>query len=206
LARAKPLGADRQLKSNPLGAASLTGQSPYSASKIGADKIAEAYSHSFGTPVVTLRPFNTYGPRQSSRAFIPTIISQALTQDHVTLGALTPLRDMTFIGDTVRGFLLAATTPGIEGCTINLGTGEAHSVGDFARRILALMGKDIPIRHDVTRERPADSEVMKLVSNNAKARELLAWMPGTSLGEGLLATIAFIARNRHLYRPETYTV
>lgn len=184
----------------------LQGQSPYSASKIGADKIAEAYFRSFDTPVVTLRPFNTYGPRQSARAFIPTIISQALTQDHVKLGAVTPLRDMTFVTDTVKGFLLAATTPGIEGCTINLGNGEAHSVGAFARRILALMGKDLPIRHDGTRERPAGSEVMKLVSNNTKARDLLGWTPSTSLDEGLRATINFIERHQHLYRAETYTV
>jgi NAD dependent epimerase/dehydratase len=184
----------------------LQGQSPYSASKISADKIAEAYFRSFNTPVVTLRPFNTYGPRQSARAFIPAIISQALTQDYVKLGAVTPQRDMTFVADTVRGFLLAATAPGIEGSTINLGVGEAQSVGAFAHRILALMGKDIPIRHDETRERPAASEVTRLVSNNTKARDLLGWAPSISLDEGLRATIDFIERHKHLYRPETYTL
>ena len=184
----------------------LQGQSPYSASKIAADKIAEAYFRSFDTPVVTLRPFNTYGPRQSLRAFIPTIVSQALTQDHIKLGSLTPVRDMTFVMDTVMGFLLAATTPGIEGRTINLGSGEAHSVGSFARRILTLMGKDIPIIHDPTRERPASSEVIKLISSSNKARELLGWTPCTSLDDGLRTTIDFIGRHRHLYPPEAYTV
>jgi NAD dependent epimerase/dehydratase len=184
----------------------LQGQSPYSASKIGADKIAEAYFRSFNTPVVILRPFNTYGPRQSARAFIPTIISQALTGDYVRLGAVTPQRDMTFVADTVRGFMLAASVSDIEGSTINLGTGEAESVGWFAQQILTLMGKNIPIKHDETRERPAASEVMKLVSNNAKAGDLLGWTPSVSLNEGLRATIEFIAAHQHLYRPEAYTL
>ncbi|MBV9250035.1 MAG: GDP-mannose 4,6-dehydratase, partial [Acetobacteraceae bacterium] len=180
----------------------LQGQSPYSASKIGADKIAEGYFRSFETPVVTLRPFNTYGPRQSARAFIPTIISQALSGGRVKLGSLTPLRDMTFVQDTVEGFICAATTPGIEGETINLGTGETHSVGDFAQRILDVIGVDASIEHDPARERPAASEVMKLVSNNSKARCLLGWAPRVGLDEGLRATIDFISRNRGLYRPE----
>ena len=184
----------------------LQGQSPYSASKIGADKMAEAYFRSFNTPVVTLRPFNTYGPRQSARAFIPTIISQALTQDHVKLGAVAPQRDMTFVADTVRGFIMAATAPDVEGRVINLGSGETFSVGAFARRILAIMGKDIPIRHDETRERPPGSEVMKLVSNNSKARQSLQWTPSTSLHDGLRETIDFIAGHQHLYRPDRYTV
>jgi NAD dependent epimerase/dehydratase len=184
----------------------LQGQSPYSASKIGADKIAESYFRSFDAPVVTLRPFNTYGPRQSARAFIPTIISQALSRPRVQLGALSPLRDMTFVADTVEGFILAASTPGIDGETIHLGTGETHSVGDFARRILSLMGKDIQIEHDPARDRPAASEVTKLVSDNAKARRLLGWSPETSLDDGLRATIGFIDRHRHLYRPEHYTL
>ena len=184
----------------------LQGQSPYSASKIGADKLAESYFRSFGTPVMTLRPFNTYGPRQSARAFIPTIISQALERDTVRLGSLTPMRDMTCVGDTVDGFLRAAIAPGIDGETINLGTGETHSIGAFADRILALMNSRARIETDPVRERPAGSEVMKLVSNNAKARQLLGWEPRTSLDDGLRQTIAFIDRHRHLYRPDSYTV
>jgi NAD dependent epimerase/dehydratase len=184
----------------------LQGQSPYSASKIAADKLAESYACSFGTPVVTLRPFNTYGPRQSARAFIPTIISQALARDTVRLGSLTPMRDMTFVGDTVRGFLHAAVAPGIEGETINLGTGETYSISTFAERILRLMGSSARIVTDASRERPAQSEVMKLVSNNAKANHLLNWQPETSLDDGLRQTIAFIDRHRHLYQPDSYAV
>jgi NAD dependent epimerase/dehydratase len=184
----------------------LQGQSPYSATKIAADKMAEGYFRSFGTPVVTLRPFNTYGPRQSARAFIPTIISQALERDAIHLGSLAPRRDMTFVSDTVEGFIAAATAAGVEGETINLGTGEAHSIGEFARRILHLMGVDKPILHDAARERPARSEVMTLVSDNTRAKELLSWAPRTGLDEGLRRTIEFVDRHRHLYRPETYTV
>jgi NAD dependent epimerase/dehydratase len=184
----------------------LQGQSPYSATKIAADKMAEGYFRSFGTPVVTLRPFNTYGPRQSARAFIPTIISQALERDAIHLGSLAPRRDMTFVSDTVEGFIAAATAPGVEGETINLGTGEAHSIGEFARRILHLSGVDKPILHDAARERPARSEVMTLVSDNTRAKELLSWAPRTGLDEGLRRTIEFVDRHRHLYRPETYTV
>lgn len=184
----------------------LQGQSPYSATKIAADKMAEGYFRSFGTPVVTLRPFNTYGPRQSARAFIPTIISQALERDAIHLGSLAPRRDMTFVSDTVEGFIAAATAPGVEGETINLGTGEAHSIGEFARRILHLMGVDKPILHDAARERPARSEVMTLVSDNTRAKDLLSWAPRTGLDEGLRRTIEFVDRHRHLYRPETYTV
>lgn len=184
----------------------LQGQSPYSASKIGADKLAESYFRSFDTPVVTLRPFNTYGPRQSARAFIPTIISQALIQDVIRLGSLTPMRDMTFVSDTVNGFILAASAPGVEGETINLGTGSTDSIGGFARKILALMGHSGQIVTDSQRARPANSEVMKLVSNNEKARRLLGWTPQVSLDEGLRKTIDFVRSHHHLYRPESYTV
>jgi nucleoside-diphosphate-sugar epimerase len=185
----------------------LQGQSPYSASKIAADKLVESYVRSFGTPVVTLRPFNTYGPRQSARAFVPTIVAQALECDAIHLGALAPQRDMTFVADTVEGFLVAAATPGMESETINLGTGETHSIGDFARRILRLMGLDKPILlHDAVRERPARSEVQRLVSDNSKARRLLSWAPQTEIDAGLLRTIEFVDRHRHLYRPEAYAV
>lgn len=184
----------------------LQGQSPYSASKIAADKLAESYARSFATPVVTLRPFNTYGPRQSARAFIPTIIAQALASDTVRLGALSPMRDMTFVADTVDGFLRAATAPGIEGKTIHLGTGETHTIGAFADRILRLMNSNATIVPDPARERPADSEVMKLVSTPARAKQLLGWEPRVDLDEGLRQTISFVATHQHLYRPDIYTV
>jgi NAD dependent epimerase/dehydratase len=184
----------------------LQGQSPYSASKIGADKMAESYWRSFETPVVTLRPFNTFGPRQSARAFIPTIISQALEREEIRLGALDPLRDMTFVSDTVAGYIAAATTPGILGETVNLGTGKTLSIGDFVQRILALMGVDKPIVQEAGRMRPAKSEVGKLVSDNGKAQRLMGWHPEVSVDDGLLATIEFIAAHRHLYRTNTYIV
>ena len=182
----------------------LQGQSPYSASKIGADKIAESYFRSFGTPAVTLRPFNTFGPRQSARAFIPTIISQALTQDELHLGSLTPERDMTFVTDTVAGFMAAALTPGIEGMTINLGTGETHSVGWFAERLLKLMGLDLPVVQEPQRMRPELSEVRKLVSDNSLAGKAMDWSPKVSLDEGLQQTIDFVRDHRELFRTDTY--
>jgi NAD dependent epimerase/dehydratase len=184
----------------------LQGQSPYSASKIGADKIAESYYRSFSTPVVTLRPFNTFGPRQSARAFIPTIISQAATRDIIELGALDPMRDMTFVGDTVEGFLLAGATDNIDGQTINLGTGSTASIGEFATTILRLMNCEKPVVQDQKRMRPAESEVLKLVSDNSKAARLLGWKPTTTPEDGLKQTIEFVEANIHLYRPAEYTV
>ena len=184
----------------------LQGQSPYSASKIGADMVAEAYFRSFETPVVTVRPFNTFGPRQSARAFIPTIISQAMKGDTIRLGSLAPQRDMTYVSDTVEGFVRAAIAPGVEGETINLGTGEAHSIGEFAERILKLIGGDKMIVHDAVRDRPERSEVMKLVSNNAKAARLLDWRPAVSLDDGLRKAIAFVSANLDLYSPQAYAL
>jgi NAD dependent epimerase/dehydratase len=181
------------------------GQSPYSASKIGADKIAEAYFRSFETPVVTVRPFNTFGPRQSSRAFIPTIISQVLANDAIRLGSLIPQRDMTYVSDTVAGLALAATAPGVTGETINLGTGQYHSIGEFANRIMSIMGCSKPILHDTARDRPEQSEVMKLVSNNGKALRMLNWHPIVSLDDGLRQAISFVAENLALYSPNSYS-
>lgn len=182
----------------------LQGQSPYSASKIAADKLAESYHRSFGIPVVTLRPFNTYGPRQSARAFIPTIISQALVRDEVRLGSLTPERDMTYVDDTVAGFIAAASKPDIEGMTINLGTGQTFSVGWFAERILAIMGVKKAIVQEGHRLRPENSEVLKLVSNNGLARKSLSWVPRVSLDEGLQSSIDFVSANKSLYRTDIY--
>jgi NAD dependent epimerase/dehydratase len=184
----------------------LQAQSPYSASKIGADKIAESYYRSFSTPIVTLRPFNTYGPRQSARAFIPTIISQALKRDVIELGSVEPQRDMTFVTDTVNGFLLAGATDGIDGETINLGTGTTHSIKHFADLILSQLGIDKRIVSDPKRMRPADSEVMKLVSDNRKAKRLMGWTPGISIDQGLKETITFVTENSGLYRPDAYNI
>ena len=182
----------------------LQGQSPYSASKIGADKLAESYHRSFGTPVVTLRPFNTFGPRQSARAFIPTIIAQALRNDEIRLGALTPERDMTFVSDTVAGFMAAALTQGIDGMTINLGTGETHSIGWFADRILTLMGCTKPIVQEQQRMRPENSEVMKLVSDNRLALAKMGWAPRVAVDDGLRQSIEFVGANLHLFDANAY--
>ena len=182
----------------------LQGQSPYSASKIAADKLAESYYRSFATPVTTVRPFNTFGPRQSARAFIPTIISQALKRDEIRLGSLTPERDMTFVGDTVAGFMAAAATPGIEGETINLGTGKTYAVGWFAKRILGLMEVDKPIVQEDERLRPPLSEVMKLVSDNTRARDVMGWSPAVSLDDGLRRTIEFVRKHPSFYQTDRY--
>lgn len=182
----------------------LQGQSPYSASKIAADKLAESYYRSFGTPIVTLRPFNTFGPRQSARAFIPTIISQALSSDEIRLGSLTPERDMTFVSDTVAGFMAAALAPNIDGMTINLGTGETHSVGWFAEKLLTLIGVAKPIVQEEQRMRPNLSEVLKLVSDNRLAHEKMNWSPKVDLDAGLWRTIEFVRSNRELFTSDGY--
>lgn len=170
----------------------LQGQSPYSASKVGADKMAESYFCSFGLPVVTVRPFNTYGPRQSARAIIPTVIAQALTRDRIVLGSLDPVRDLTFVRDTVDGFVKVGMEDDGVGRVLNLGVGSGVAIGDVARLILKLMGReDLPIELDTSRVRPPKSEVMKLVSDNRLAREVAGWSPGCSLEQGLAETIAW---------------
>jgi NAD dependent epimerase/dehydratase len=184
----------------------LQGQSPYSASKIGADKLAESFYRSFGVPVATLRPFNTYGPRQSARAVIPTIISQALASDVIRLGALEPMRDFTFVEDIVDGFLRAAWQKAAVGQEINIGAGGCISIGDLAQKILALVGRDLPILCEDRRLRPSQSEVMRLQAGTAKAFQLLGWEPHISLEEGLQRTIAWIREHLELYRPGIYEV
>ena len=184
----------------------LQGQSPYSASKIGADKLAESFHRSYKLPVVTVRPFNTYGPRQSTRAVIPTIITQALTGDVIRLGDLATTRDFTFVADTVEGFWRAATTPGIEGAEINVGTDSEISIGDLARLICRLIGKEAHIEVDPQRLRPADSEVRQLWASQNQARKLLGWAPSTTLEAGLPRTIDWYRANLGRYRPEQYAV
>ena len=184
----------------------LQGQSPYSASKIGADKIAESFYRSFGLPVATIRPFNTYGPRQSARAVIPTIITQALAGSEVRLGALDPVRDFTFVDDTVEGFLRVGWQPEAVGQEINIGGGECISIGDLAAKILMLAGRDLPVLGDRQRLRPAESEVMKLHAGAEKARQLLGWQAQVGLDEGLRRTIEWIGTNMARYRTGVYEV
>src|SRR3954447_12736891 len=184
----------------------LQGQSPYSASKIGADKIAESFHAAYGLPVVVLRPFNTFGPRQSARAVIPTIITQALAGLPIRLGAVTPTRDLTLVDDTVDGFIAAGSAPDAPGRTINLGVGQEIAIGDLAQRILTVMGSSSEIEHDAQRDRPAASEVERLLSDNALARELLGWTPRHTLDEGLEMTIEWLSRHLDRYRPGTYQV
>ncbi|MBI5648852.1 MAG: SDR family NAD(P)-dependent oxidoreductase [Chloroflexi bacterium] len=184
----------------------LQGQSPYSASKIGADKLAESFYCAYNLPVVTVRPFNTYGPRQSARAVITTIITQALTQNTIRLGNLDARRDLTFVADTVAGFLCAAQTPGIEGETFNLGAGMEIAIGDLARQIIALVGKPVEIVQDLARLRPEKSEVQRLFSDNRRAQECLGWRPRVEIKEGLQITVDWIADHLGLYRSAEYQV
>jgi NAD dependent epimerase/dehydratase len=182
----------------------LQGQSPYSASKIGADKLVESYHCSFALPVATIRPFNTYGPRQSARAVIPTIVSQALTQPIIRLGALDPVRDLTYVEDTVRGFINVAESERAVGQTVNVGFGEGISICALAETILELMGSEKRIAQDEERMRPHTSEVYTLICDNSKARELCRWEPRCSLREGLKETIDFVAKHLNIYRPDRY--
>jgi len=185
----------------------LQAQSPYSASKISADKAVESYCLSFGFPGVIIRPFNTYGPRQSARAIIPTIVSQLLSgAPQVRLGSLTPTRDLTYVSDTVAGFIAAATAEGVEGETINLGVGKTIAIGDLAHKISDLAGIRKEIVCEDQRVRPEKSEVMQLLSDNRKARELLDWTPRVELDEGLRRVIEFIREHRDFYKSEHYTV
>lgn len=182
----------------------LQGQSPYSASKIGADKLAESFYCSYDLPVVTVRPFNTFGPRQSARAVIPTIITQALSGKTIHLGNLGTTRDFTYVQDTVRGFLLAGSVAGVEGGVFNLGTGSEIRIGDIAERIALKVGHQVEIVVEPQRLRPEKSEVLRLISDNRLAHDKLAWEPLVSLDEGLDKTIAWMRLHMDLYRPGQY--
>ena len=182
----------------------LQAQSPYSATKIGADKLVESFTCSYDLPAVTVRPFNTYGPRQSTRAVIPTIITQALSGTEVRLGSLDPVRDLTFVSDTAAGFIAAVDSPDALGAVLNLGTGEAVTIGQLAQLIFDLLGKDCTILTEGERIRPGKSEVMQLVSDNSNARQLLNWEPRIPLREGLVLTIHWIEEHQELYRPDRY--
>jgi dTDP-glucose 4,6-dehydratase len=191
----------------------LQPQSPYSASKIGADQIAASFHSSFGTPVAIIRPFNTYGPRQSARAVIPTIITQLATgQRRIHLGATHPTRDFSYVADTARGFLAVADSPASEGQVINLGSNFEISIGETAKLIAELMGVEIEIETDEARLRPENSEVCRLWADNTKAQKLVGWSPmyagRDGLRNGLQETIEWFIRpeNRKLYKSSMYNI
>ena len=184
----------------------LQAQSPYAATKIAADKLMESYRCSFDLPVIIVRPFNTYGPRQTARAIVPTIISQLLFTDKLCLGSLEPVRDLTYVTDTANGILCAVKSSDITASVVNLGTGSAISVGELAKLLMKLTGRDLPIEVRTERQRPQNSEVMQLVSDNAKARRELGWAPVVSLEEGLGRTIEFISKYPDLFRSRGYGV
>jgi NAD dependent epimerase/dehydratase len=184
----------------------LQGQSPYSASKIGADKMAESFYLSFDTPVVTIRPFNTFGPRQSARAVIPTILSQILTKGEVKLGSLTPTRDLNFVENTVDGYIAAGINPAAIGCTISFGSGREISIGVLAALIAKIVEKDVPIVVDQQRLRPSKSEVERLLADNTLASTLLSWTPKVDLETGLHKTIDWFRSNTHLYQADKYNI
>ncbi|HEX8199659.1 MAG TPA: GDP-mannose 4,6-dehydratase, partial [Isosphaeraceae bacterium] len=194
-ARAVPITEDHPLQ----------GQSPYAATKIGADALGQSYHRAFGLPVAILRPFNTFGPRQSARAIIPTIISQALTRPTIRLGSLEPRRDLTYVLDTVSGFTAIAACDAAVGRVVNIGRGEDLSIGDLVRRIGARLGKALHVETDERRIRPAASEVGRLVAGTALARELWGWEPCYSLDRALDETIAWIRANIARFRVDAYT-
>ena len=184
----------------------LEPQSPYAASKVGADKLADAWHRSYELPVTVLRPFNTFGPHQSARAIIPTIISQALAGDTLRLGSLHPRRDLTYVEDTAAAFVAAATSEGAVGRTIQLGTNHDVSVGDLVDMVAEVLGRELTVETDPARVRPDKSEVERLISGPQLARELLDWEPTVDLREGLARTIDWIERNVHRYRVDHYVI
>jgi len=201
-AQAVPIGEDHPLQ----------GQSPYSATKIGADQLALSFHRSFGLPVTILRPFNTYGPRQSARAVIPAIITQILKgKKEISLGSLHPTRDLVYVSDTVAGFIQALQSPGIDGEVIHLGTGYEISIGKMAEMISGLMGVKVKIKGSKERIRPAGSEVERLVADPAKAKKLLKWQPRQGLEglkAGLMQTIEWFREPKNLehYQDDSYTI
>lgn len=184
----------------------LQGQSPYSASKIGADMIVDSYYRSFDLPVAIIRPFNTFGPRQSARAFIPNVIVQALAGKQVRVGSLHPTRDMNYVLDTVEGFLAIARSPRSEGQVINIGSGREISMRDLADLIISLVGREVELVSENARVRPGNSEVERLLCDNGKAKELLGWEPRHTLEEGLRETIAYIEANLGRYKADIYNI
>jgi dTDP-glucose 4,6-dehydratase len=183
----------------------LRAQSPYAASKVAADALGESYHRAFGLPVTILRPFNTFGPRQSARAIIPTIISQALTRPVVKLGRIDPRRDLTYVKDTVEGFVAIASCDGALGRVVNIGRGEDISIGELIERIGALLQRPIRVETESERVRPSASEVERLLAGTALAQSLWNWKPRYTLDQGLQETIAWVREHLALYRTDAYT-
>ncbi|MEV0895363.1 SDR family NAD(P)-dependent oxidoreductase [Actinoplanes sp. NPDC049802] len=184
----------------------LQAQSPYAASKVAADKLVESYHLSYGLPAVTLRPFNAFGPRQSARAVIPTVIGQLLAgANEIRLGATAPTRDFTFVTDTAAAFLAVGTAPDsrVLGETFNAGTGREIAIGDLATRIGELAGREVPVRLETRRLRPPRSEVRRLLCDNTKLREHTGWFPHHSLDDGLKETVAWFLDPANLSRYRT---
>ncbi len=184
----------------------LEPQSPYAASKLAADKLIDSYHRSFDLPACVVRPFNTYGPRQSARAIIPTIISQALAGSPLRLGSLTPRRDLTFVADTAAGFVAAATAEDAVGRTIQLGANHDVSVGDLVRLVGEVLGRELSVETDPRRVRPEASEVVRLISGPFLAEKVLGWRAEVPLSEGLAQTIAWMERNAERYRASDYVI
>lgn len=185
----------------------LQGQSPYSASKIGADMMAESFYRSFNLPVVIIRPFNTYGPRQSARAVIPTIITQALNNQQIHLGSLSPTRDLNFVYDIVAAFVCVAGSADAVGTVINIGSGKEISISELVKKISSLMSKEITVAQESNRVRPEKSEVERLLCDNRKAYRMLGWKPKIDLDEGLSITIQWAKENLSRFkRIDQYTM
>jgi NAD dependent epimerase/dehydratase len=182
-------------------------QSPYAASKVAADQLALSFQRSFGIPVKIVRPFNTYGPRQSARAIIPTVITQILSgAKTIQLGNTAPTRDLTYVTDTAEGFLKIADTKACVGEAVNIGNDDEISIGDLAERIAHHLKAKIKITTDKNRVRSKTSEVERLRCDNAKLKKLTGWQPGISLDEGLKSTIAWIKTNQKLYKANVYNI
>ncbi len=184
----------------------LVGQSPYSASKIGADKMVESFHLAFGVPAVTVRPFNTFGPRQSQRAVVPTIILQCMQGNEIHLGSVLPTRDLNYIEDTVDGFIRAACFDEALGRTINLGSGAEVSIASLAHLIGRLMDREVKITSDDARLRPEKSEVERLLADASLAKEIIQWQPQFSLEDGLTRTIDWFRKNHHRYLANEYVL
>lgn len=181
-------------------------QSPYAASKISADKMAESFFLSFDLPVVIIRPFNTFGPRQSARAFIPAMIAQIMNEPKVHCGSLTPFRDYTYVSDTVAAFVACATTPDIAGMTINVGSGKKISMGGLLSRIMERMGIQKEMILEPERIRPEKSEVKALICDNRLAKSTLGWSPRYSLDASLDLVIEYLRKNQRNYKTKHYVV
>ncbi|MCG9967992.1 NAD-dependent 4,6-dehydratase LegB [Pelotomaculum terephthalicicum JT] len=185
----------------------LQAQSPYAATKIGADQLALSYYRSFGLPVVVIRPFNTFGPRQSARAIIPTIITQTISGSGlVSLGNLKPTRDLNYVRDTVLGMITVGRSDNAIGQVVNVGSGREISIEELVALIGNLMGKEIIVNEDEAKVRPGASEVERLLCDNKKALELAGWKPSYDLELGLIETIKWLGENIHLYKPDLYNV